>query len=55
MYNTGKKSGGLFTQYINTFLKLKQQASGYPSEIQTECEKDKYIAEYFEHEGIFAR
>ena len=35
MYNPVTKEGGLFTQYINTFLKLKQESSGIPSK----CEK----------------
>ena len=30
-YNPQTGDGGLFTQYINTFLKLKAEASGYPS------------------------
>ena len=51
MYNPVTKEGGLFTQY-NTFLKLKQEASGYPPHIKTEREKEKYIQEYLEHEGI---
>ena len=46
------KEGGLFTSYINTFLKLKQQASGFPEYIQTNEEKDHYIEQYFLHEGI---
>ena len=52
MYDPATKQGGLFTQYINTFLKLKQEASGYPPHIKTEEEKDKYIQEYLDHEGI---
>ena len=52
MYDPATKQGGLFTQYINTFLKLKQEASGYPPHIKTEKEKDKYIQEYLDHEGI---
>ena len=52
MYDTQTKSGGLFTEYINTFLKIKQQASGYPDHIKTEEDKDRYIAEYLAHEGI---
>ena len=52
MYDPVTKQGGLFTKYINTFLRLKQEASGYPSHIKTEEEKDKYIQEYLEHEGI---
>ena len=35
MYNPVTKQGGLFTVYINTFLKIKQQASGYPTNIYT--------------------
>ena len=30
MYNPVTKQGGLFTQNINNFLKLKQESSGYP-------------------------
>ena len=52
VYDPVTKQGGLFTKYINTFLKLKQEASGYPSHITTEEERDRYIQEYFEHEGI---
>ena len=52
MYDAEKKEGGLFTRYINSFLKLKQQASGYPDHIHTEKEKDEYIQKYFTHEGI---
>ena len=52
MYDTKSKKGGLFTEYINTFLKLKQQASGYPSNVNTEEEKNEYIRKYYEHEGI---
>ena len=52
MYNPEIKEGGLFTGYINTFLKLKQQASGYPEEVVTDLQKEKYIADYYRHEGI---
>ena len=30
-YNRDTGDGGLFVKYINTFLKLKREASGYPS------------------------
>jgi hypothetical protein len=30
-YNEKTKAGGLFTDYVNTFLKIKQENSGYPS------------------------
>ena len=51
-YNPTTKDGGLFTQYINTFLKLKQEASGWPREVNTEQEKLKYIESYYEREGV---
>jgi hypothetical protein len=36
-------------------LRLKQEASGYPANVNTEEEKDKYISDYFQHEGIHLR
>lgn len=44
--------GGLFAQYIDTFLKLKADASGYPDWVQCpECE-DRYISNFYISEGI---
>ena len=42
----------LFKDYVNTFLKIKQEASGYPKECVTDEQKQRYIDEYYEHEGI---
>ena len=42
----------LFKEYVNTFLKIKQEASGYPKDCVTEEQKQVYIDEYYEHEGI---
>ena len=52
VYNPKLKTGGLFTEYINTFLKIKQEASGFPKWVKTEEDKNKYIKEYYEKEGI---
>ena len=52
-YDPFSKSGGLWTDYINTFLKLKQESSGYPDYCNTDDKKQKYIADFLEHEGIF--
>ena len=52
MYDQKSKTGGLFTKYINTFLKLKQQASGFPSEISTVKQQKDYIEKYLLYEGI---
>ena len=51
-YNEATKEGGLFGNYINTFMKMKQEASGYPSHVQSPLQKVKYIEEYLQHEGI---
>ena len=43
---------GLFTGFINCFLKLKTEASGWPGNVKTQEEKDAFIMEYREKEGI---
>jgi hypothetical protein len=43
---------GLFTGYINAFLKMKQEASGWPSWVHTDDDKEEYIRRYREREGI---
>ena len=44
---------GLFRDYVNTWLKIKQEASGWPSWVgDDETKRLQYIQEYFEHEGI---
>ena len=43
---------GLFKEYVNTFLKIKQESSGYPKECVTEEQKQAYIDEYEQYEGI---
>ena len=42
----------IFKDYIDAFLKIKQEASGYPPGVITDEQKDKYIQSYFEHEGV---
>ena len=44
---------GLFRDYVNTWLKIKQEASGWPSWVgDDETKRQQYIREYYEHEGI---
>ena len=43
---------GLFRDYVNTWLKIKQEASGWPEGVNTEEEKQSYINEYFKQENI---
>jgi hypothetical protein len=44
--------GGPFAEYVNMFLKLKQESSGYPSWVRSEDDEDKYIEDYRRAEGI---
>lgn len=46
------ENGGLFTDFIDKFLKMKQESSGYPSWCKTDEEKERYVKDYFDHEGI---
>jgi len=44
---------GLFRGYVNTWLKIKQEASGWPPWVgEDETKRQKYLRDYFEHEGI---
>jgi len=43
---------GLFRDYVNTWLKIKVEASGWPEDVQSEEAKQKYIDDFLEHEGI---
>ena len=42
----------LFSPYVNLYLKRKQEASGYPKHCVTDEQKQRYIDEYYEHEGV---
>ena len=52
VWHFSQTSDGLFADYINTFLKIKQEASSYPKGVTTEEQKQRCIEEYFEREGI---
>lgn len=43
---------GLFRDYVNTGLKLKQEAAGWPRWCNTEAKKQQYLTQYKEKEGI---
>lgn len=46
VYHFQSRTKDLFKGYIDTFLKIKQEASGYPSNIVTEDDKIQYINDY---------
>ena len=47
-----QRKTGLFADYVNTWLKLKQESAGWPSWCQTVEQKREYILRYKEREGI---
>ena len=47
-----ESSSDLFKGYVDTFLKRKQETSGWPSWCQSEEEKERYLQDYKENEGI---
>ena len=51
-YDPHTKTGILFTEYINIFLKVKQEASGWPDWCTTKEAKQRYIKVYYNTEGI---
>jgi hypothetical protein len=51
-YDPDTGEGGLFVDYINTFLKLKAEASGYPSWVRTPDDEDLYIRQFYQSGGI---
>ena len=51
-YNPETGEGGLFVDYITTFLKLKAEASGYPGCVQSREDEDRYVDSFWQIEGI---
>ena len=47
-----QRQTGLFANYVNTWLKIKQESAGWPSWCQTLEQKREYILRYEEREGI---
>ena len=47
-----KRRTGLFADYVNTWLQVKQQAAGWPSWCETVEQKREYIVNYKAREGI---
>lgn len=51
-YDAVKKTGGLFTRMMDKFIRIKQEASGWPGHCVTDEQKNAYIEEFFDKEGI---
>jgi hypothetical protein len=51
-YDPETREGGLLAQYIDTFLKLKAEASGFPDWVRDAEDEDRYVREFFDSEGV---
>ena len=51
-YDPWTGNGGLFSEYLNAFLKVKQESSGWPKWCKTQRVKDAYLSSYERREGI---
>ena len=52
VYHYERRSSEMFRGYINSWLKIKQEASGWPPYCTTDELKDEYIRKYYEKEGV---
>ena len=53
MWHFDETCQGLFRDYVNTWLKIKQEASGWSKWVgDDDTKRQQYIREYYEHEGI---
>ncbi|KAM4525040.1 uncharacterized protein PAE49_001105 [Odontesthes bonariensis] len=52
VWHFDRSSSSIFEGYIHTFLKGKQEASGYPSDAVTEESRLRYVRDYKLHQGI---
>ena len=46
------RTTNLFKPYVSKFLKIKQEASGFPDWVKTDEDKHKYVNEYHKNQGV---
>ena len=51
-YDKATGAVGIFAKYIDVFLKIKQESSGYPDWCKTDKDKEKFKSDYQQAEGI---
>ncbi|XP_078030208.1 uncharacterized protein LOC144458258 [Epinephelus lanceolatus] len=52
VWHFDRRSDDIFVEYTHTFLKGKQEASGYPAEASERESREKYIADYRANQSI---
>ena len=55
VWHFSETSSDLFSEYVNFFLRLKQESSGWPSWVETPEDQARYIDDYYKHEGVLLR
>ena len=55
VYHWEQTSDTLFREYVDTFLRIKQESSGKPSWVKTDADMERYIEQYQTAEGITLR
>lgn len=53
--NELKKTDGFFTKYLNTFIKMKAEASGFPFGCDSIEEKEQHIIDFFKANNIILK
>jgi hypothetical protein len=51
-YNPNEPGSGLFADYVNRFIKIKQEASGLPPGVESDEAIQAYLDEFHEREGV---
>ncbi|XP_039511243.1 uncharacterized protein LOC120466725 [Pimephales promelas] len=52
VWHFSQSTDTLFTDYVKTFLKSKQVASGFPSHVVTDADKQSYVDDYLDKQGV---
>jgi len=52
VYHYTESTKDLFSEYINLWLKFKQQSDGWPQWVKTEQDQRKYIENFLKNEGV---
>ena len=52
VYHYANSSKDIFSEYINMWLKFKQQSDGWPAWVNSEEDKKKYIENFLKNEGV---
>ena len=52
VYHYSNSSKDIFSEYINMWLKFKQQSDGWPTWVNSEADKKKYVENFLQNEGV---